>query len=269
MGHEATTTETSTSSARRLPGARVVVVLPAYNAARTLAKTYGAIPRDLVSHVLLVDDCSRDETVRVAQALGIEYVRHESNRGYGANQKTCYRLALDRGADIVVMLHPDYQYDPAYIPALVEPILNGQADLMLGSRLLDGGALRGGMPLYKYFANRALTAIENAAFGTRLSELHTGFRAYSRALLTAVPFEGNSDDFVFDSEIIAQAIAFGFRVGEIAVPCRYFPEASSINFARSVRYGIATLGVVVKYLLHRTGLQHPRLFLAPSTPHRR
>lgn len=243
---------------------RIVVVMPAYNAASTLVKTYQDIPHDLISLVILVDDQSHDETARIAEDLGMKVFIHPENRGYGGNQKTCYRQALASGADIVVMLHPDYQYDATKIPEMVQPILDGRADLVLGSRLLGGGALKGGMPFYKFLANRFLTTAENLAFGTRLSEFHTGFRAYSRKLLETIPFELNSEDFVFDSEVIAQTVALGFPIAEIEVPTRYFPEASSINFSRSVTYGLQTLGVVGRYLLHRRGLRRIPLFVSRS-----
>ncbi len=230
---------------------KIIVVMPAYNAASTVERTYRDIPLNLVQKVILVDDKSRDDTVAVAKRLGIDVYIHKKNLGYGGNQKTCYQRALKKGADIVVMLHPDYQYDPKHIPALVAPLIDGKADLVLGSRLLNGGAIKGGMPKYKYLANRFLTMVENVAFRTHLSEFHTGFRAYSRRLLESIPFEHNSNDFVFDSEVIAQTVLFDFPIAEIAVPTRYFPEASSINFQRSIRYGFATLVVVVKFVLCR------------------
>lgn len=236
---------------------RVIVVMPAYNAARTLERTYNDIPPGVVDHVILVDDVSRDETVEVARQLNLQVVVHLQNRGYGGNQKTCYLEALKAGADVVVMLHPDYQYDSTRIPALIEPILRGEYDMMLGSRLLDdgtGGPLAGGMPIWKYISNRFLTICENVVLGQQLSEFHTGFRAYNRRLLETVPFLLNSDDFVFDTEMIVQAVAFGFRIGEIAVPTRYFPEASSVNFRRSVVYGLSTLDVLRRYQLHRSGV---------------
>jgi len=247
---------------------RVVVVMPAYNAARTLERTYRDIPPGVVDHVILVDDVSRDETVEVARRLGLEVVIHVQNRGYGGNQKTCYLEALRAGADVVVMLHPDYQYDSTRIPALIAPIIAGEKDMMLGSRLLrqpgEGGnpALAGGMPIWKYVANRFLTISENAALGLDLSEYHTGFRAYNRRLLETVPFLLNSDDFVFDTEMIVQAVLYGFRIGEIAVPTRYFAEASSVNFRRSVVYGLATLNVLRRATLHRAGLRRRRQFSA-------
>jgi glycosyltransferase involved in cell wall biosynthesis len=244
-------------------GARVIVVMPAYNAARTLEATYRGLPRDLVDEVILVDDVSRDATVEVAERLGLRVVVHLQNRGYGGNQKTCYLEALRRGADVVVMVHPDNQYDATLVPELVAPILAGRADLVLGSRLLSGTALSGGMPRWKYAANRFLTGVENRALGLRLSECHTGFRAYSRRLLETVPFLLNSDDFVFDQELLAQAVGFGFRVGEIAVPTRYFPEASSVNFRRSVVYGFGVLRVVRDYLLHRAFVKRSRQFSVP------
>ncbi len=239
---------------------KVVVVMPAYNAARTLEKTYNDIPHDVVDKIILVDDVSRDTTVEIAERLGLKVVVHIQNRGYGGNQKTCYIEALQEGADIVVMLHPDYQYDSTLIPALIAPIQRGEADMMMGSRLLNGDTLAGGMPKWKYAANRFLTAVENLVLGQRLSECHTGFRAYSRQLLETIPFLLNSDDFVFDTEVIAQAVAFGFRIGEIAVPTRYFAEASSVNFRRSVVYGLSTLQVMFRYLLHRAGVRPARQF---------
>lgn len=238
---------------------KVVVVMPAYNAAKTIEKTYADIPAGVVSRVILVDDVSQDETVEIAQRLGLHVVVHVQNRGYGGNQKTCYLHALDAGADIVVMLHPDYQYDSRLIPELIRPIREGRADLVLGSRFLGHGALAGGMPLYKFIANRFLTEAENLVLGQHLSECHTGFRAYSRRLLETIPFLLNSDDFVFDTQVIVQAAAFGFQIAEIAVPTRYFKEASSVNFRRSVIYGLATLKTLLDYLLDRTGLKpHPR-----------
>ena len=228
-------------------GKRVIVVMPAYNAAQTLVRTYRDIPRDVVDHVILVDDVSRDDTVAVAELLYLEVIVHRQNRGYGGNQKTCYDAALrTQGAEVVVMLHPDYQYDATRIPELVAPILAGEADMMLGSRFL-GDPLAGGMPRWKYVANRFLTGLENRVFGLRLSEYHTGFRAYSRKLLEMVDYHANSDDFVFDQELVAQVVAAGGRIGEIAVPTRYFAEASSVNFKRSVVYGLGTLRTLGRF----------------------
>ncbi|MGZ6338923.1 MAG: glycosyltransferase family 2 protein [Candidatus Limnocylindrales bacterium] len=231
-------------------GSGVVVVMPAYNAALTLERTYADIPHPLVERIILVDDVSRDRTVEIARHLGLDVIIHRQNLGYGGNQKTCYDAALAAGAQVVVMLHPDYQYDATRIPALIEPIQAGRMDLMLGSRFL-GDPLAGGMPRWKYVSNRFLTTLENLAFGLRLSEYHTGFRAYSRELLEAIPYRLNSDDFVFDQELVAQAVAAGFRIGEIPVPTRYFREASSVGLRRSVIYGITTLRVVARFMLHR------------------
>jgi glycosyltransferase involved in cell wall biosynthesis len=234
---------------------RVIVVMPAYNAAQTLERTYADIPFDVVDHIILVDDVSKDETVDIAKNLGLQVVVHRQNRGYGGNQKTCYVTALEEGADVVVMLHPDYQYDATRIPELIAPIVAGDKDLMLGSRFL-GNPLAGGMPRWKYISNRFLTGVENLVFGLRLSEYHTGLRAYSRALLEAIPYELNSDDFVFDQELIAQVVAARrFKIGEIGVPTRYFEEASSVGFKRSVVYGLETLGVVIRYILHATRIR--------------
>ena len=236
--------------------------MPAYNAARTVEKTHGDIPSGLVDKVILVDDASQDETPEISRRLGLEVFVHLQNRGYGGNQKTCYVEALKSGADIVVMLHPDNQYDATRIPQMIKPIVDGKADLVLGSRLLGGRAetLKGGMPIWKYVSNRFLTTVENFVLGTRLSEAHTGFRAYSRKLLTTIPFLLNSDDFVFDSEVIAQTVAFGLPIAEVPVPTRYFPEASSVNFRRSVTYGLATLNVARKYWLHKMGIRRYAIF---------
>jgi len=233
---------------------KVIVVMPAYNAAQTLEKTYHDIPPGVVDQVILVDDVSQDDTVEIATRLGLKTIIHVQNRGYGGNQKTCYLEALKEGADIVVMLHPDYQYDSQRVPQLIEPIVQGQADMMLGSRFLSGGTLAGGMPLWKYIANRFLTTVENLVLGLRLSEAHTGLRAYRREVLETIPFLLNSDDFVFDTQVIAQAVAFGFRVGEIAVPTRYFEEASSVNFRRSVTYGLCTLGAMAQFVAFKLGM---------------
>ncbi len=240
--------------------ARIVVVLPAYNAARTLEKTYADIPKEKVFKIILVDDVSSDQTVEIARALGLSVVIHIQNHGYGGNQKTCYIEALKEGAEVVVMLHPDHQYDSKLVPELVEPILAGKADMVMGSRILNGRALQGGMPVWKYMANRVLTSAENIVYGTKLTDCHSGFRAYSRKLLTTVPFLLNSDDFVFDSQMIAQAVYLGFKIAEIPVQARYFPEASSVNFKVSVIYGLKTLGVMLCFLLQRLGLMHFRIF---------
>ena len=240
--------------------------MPAYNAARTLERTYADIPDKTVDQIILVDDVSHDETVEVARALGLAVIIHRQNRGYGGNQKTCYDAALEAGADVVVMLHPDYQYDATRIPALIAPILDGTADLMLGSRFL-GDPLAGGMPGWKYVSNRFLTILENLAFGLHLSEYHTGLRAYSRRLLEAIPYHLNSDDFVFDQELVAQVVAAGMgrSIGEIAVPTRYFEEASSVNFRRSVVYGLSTLRVVLRFVLHRLRIRRSKKLTARST----
>lgn len=240
---------------------KVVVVLPAYCAEATLEQTYREIPREIVDEIILVDDASTDRTVALARELGVTTHSHDRNRGYGANQKTCYRLALESGADIVVMLHPDYQYDPRLVPAMAAMVASGVYDVVLGSRILGGGALRGGMPLYKYVSNRALTLFQNVMTGAKLSEYHTGYRAYSREVLATLPLERNSDDFVFDNEILTQAMAWGFRVGEVSCPAKYFPEASSISFARSVRYGLGVVRNSVAYRLWRWRLAAPRLLV--------
>jgi len=228
--------------------------MPAYNAAKTLEVTYATIPQDVVDKIILTDDVSRDETVEIARQLGLKTIIHVQNQGYGGNQKTSYLEALKDGADIVVMLHPDNQYDATRIPALIEPIQNGEYDMMIGSRFLGKGTLEGGMPPYKYIGNRFLTWVENLVMRQNLSEYHSGFRAYSRKFLTTIPFVLNSDDFVFDSEVLAQATAFNFKIGEIAVPTRYFEEASSIGFKRSTVYGLSTLWTMLKFLLYKIGL---------------
>ncbi|MBI5400230.1 glycosyltransferase family 2 protein [Candidatus Saganbacteria bacterium] len=232
---------------------KIIIVMPAYNAEKTLAKTFQDIPASLNAQALLGDDCSTDNTAAIARSLGIKVLRTPQNLGYGGNQKMLYQAALDLGADIIVMLHPDWQYDAAKIPDLIAPILERQKDVMLGSRILGGtrGTLAGGMPIYKYLSNRFLTLVENFIFDFKLSECHTGYRAFSRRALETIPFKLNSNDFVFDSEVLAQVAAFGFRIGEIPVPCRYFPEASEINFWRSSKYGLATLAVCLKFLLHK------------------
>lgn len=232
---------------------KVTVVLPAYNAEKTLERTLRDIPPHTVDELILVDDCSLDDTVALARSLGLTVFQHPENRGYGGNQKTCYREALARGADIVVMLHPDYQYDPRLISHFVRFLAEGYFDVMLGSRIRTRReALEGGMPPYKYYANRLLTLIENVVTGQNLSEWHTGMRAFRREVLESIPFQDNSDDFVFDTEVLFQVVERGFRIGEIPVPVRYFPEASSINLRRSIRYGLATLKVAWDYLVRRT-----------------
>ena len=241
-------------------GQRLITVLPAYNAEKTLEKTVHEVPPGLVDEFVLVDDGSIDGTVRVAERLGIPFVVHPQNRGYGGNQKTCYRAALARGADIVVMLHPDYQYSPRLLGAMAWLVASGEFDVVLGSRILGRGALEGGMPLYKYIANRFLTAFENIMLGVKLSEYHTGYRAFSRKVLERLPIDRNSDDFVFDNQMLAQAVAFGFRIGEISCPTRYFPEASSINFSRSVVYGLGVVNTSIAYRLHAWGLRKSPLF---------
>jgi glycosyltransferase involved in cell wall biosynthesis len=241
-------------------GQRLVVVMPAYRAARTLEATFQALPHDIIDKTLLVDDASHDDTVAVARRLGIEVHVHPENRGYGGNQKTCYSEALAAGADIVVMVHPDYQYEPRLVTAMAGMVASGVYDAVLGSRILGGGALAGGMPRWKYVANRLLTLFQNLLLGARLSEYHTGYRAYSRALLEQTRWAENSEDFVFDNEILAQCILGGFHIGEISVPTKYFDEASSINFTRSVTYGLGVVRVSVVGLLHRLGVRRdPRL----------
>lgn len=235
--------------------------MPAYNAARTLEKTIADIPPGTVDEVLVVDDCSRDNTVEIAQKLGLTVIRHEKNTGYGGNQKTCYHYALDAGADYIVMIHPDYQYDSRVIPAAIEFIRLGICDVVLGSRIRTRReALAGGMPIWKYISNRCLTLTENVALGQNLGDFHSGFRAYHRSVLETIPWEINSDDFVFDSQFLAQSVQFGFRIGDIPVPVRYFDEASSINFRRSTVYGLRTLEVLVRFWLHRLRLWRSPLF---------
>jgi glycosyltransferase involved in cell wall biosynthesis len=239
---------------------KVVVVMPAYNAAKTLRMTYAELPHEVVDLVILVDDGSSDETVKIARELGLEIFVHNRNYGYGANQKTCYREALKAGAGIVVMVHPDYQYDPTLLPSIIEPIQKGKADVVLGSRLLGSSPMKQGMPWWKYVSNRFLTWLENLAFGLRLSEYHTGYRAFSREAMESVNLETNSDKFIFDQEIMAQLINIGMRVTEVAVPTRYFPQASSASFVQSSIYGCSILALLGRYLLHRTGLLRQRQF---------
>ncbi|TXN19909.1 glycosyltransferase family 2 protein [Methylobacterium sp. WL9] len=245
-----------------LHGQKIAVVLPAYNAAATLRRTYAEIPLDIVDDVILIDDASRDETVAVAQSLGIHTVRHTRNLGYGGNQKTCYRTALDRGADIVVMLHPDYQYAPRLVTAMASMIVSGEYDAVLASRILGKGALVGGMPLYKYVANRGLTFVQNILMGQKLSEYHSGYRAWSRTVLESIALDRCSDDFVFDNQMLAQTMHAGFRIGEISCPTRYFDDASSINFRRSCIYGLGVLKTALDYRLNRFGLRSDPLYSA-------
>lgn len=235
-------------------GRRLVVVMPAYNAEKTLRQTYAEVPREYVDEVILVDDRSRDQTVEIARSLGIHTFVHPRNRGYGGNQKTCYTEALRRGGEIVVMVHPDYQYSPKLIVAMASMIASGHYEVALGSRILGNDTLAGGMPLYKYVANRVLTLFENLMLGAKLSEYHTGFRAFSREVLEALPLEENSDDFVFDNEMLAQVIYFGYQIGEISCPTRYMEEASSISFWRSVRYGLGVVRVSIAFRLARWGI---------------
>jgi glycosyltransferase involved in cell wall biosynthesis len=234
-----------------IDGHKVVVVMPAYNAARTLRRTYEEVmAQGIVDRIILVDDASRDETVAIARTLDrVQVEVHPENRGYGGNQKTCYRLALAAGADIVIMIHPDYQYTPLLIPAMASIIRNGLYPCVLASRILGGGALRGGMPVWKYIANRVLTLTENFLLGAKLSEYHTGYRAFARSVLEQLPLERNSDDFVFDNQVLAQIQWFGIAIGEMTCPAKYMPEASSINFQRSVRYGIGCITTAVAYRL--------------------
>lgn len=250
-----------------LNGKKIAVVLPAYNAARTLRRTVEEISRAIVDDIILTDDASSDDTATVSRELGIPTIRHEANRGYGGNQKTCYAAALARGADVVVMLHPDYQYTPHLVPAMASMIVSGEYDCVFGSRILGGGALRGGMPVYKYIANRVLTLAQNLIMGQMMSEYHTGYRGWSRAVLERLPLLSCSDDFVFDNQMVVQAMYFGFRVGEISCPTKYFPEASSINFQRSVTYGFGVLRTSLDYRLKKMGLADP--VILADVPERR
>jgi glycosyltransferase involved in cell wall biosynthesis len=244
-----------------IQGKKLVVVLPAYNAERTLESTYLEIPHHLVDEVVLVDDASADDTSALAAKLGIKHViRHEKNRGYGGNQKTCYQKALELNADIVIMLHPDYQYTPKLIPAMADLISSGLYDMVLGSRILGKGALKGGMPLYKYIANRFLTLVQNILISEKLSEYHTGYRAYTSEILRTINFENNSEDFVFDNEFISQTAYAGFKIGEISCPTKYFKEASSINFRRSIKYGLGVLRVSFQHFFSRIGIFKSSLY---------
>lgn len=241
-------------------GKKIIVVLPAYNAAKTLRQTYSEIPLDIVDEVLLVDDASPDPTIEVAKELGLPHIVHDRNKGYGGNQKTCYKEALRRGADVVIMLHPDYQYTPKLIPAMTTLISSELYDVALGSRILGKGALQGGMPFYKYVANRLLTFIENLLLNYKLTEYHSGYRAFSRKVLETIDLEKNSDDFIFDNQMLAQIIGKDFQIGEVSCPTRYFKEASSINFRRSVKYGFGVLWTALSFRLHRWHLLRSPLF---------
>ncbi|HEX4335166.1 MAG TPA: glycosyltransferase family 2 protein [Polyangiaceae bacterium] len=244
-----------------LLGKKIVVVLPAYNAEKTLQATYDEIPRDTVDEIILVDDNSRDHTVDVARRLDIKHIiRHDKNRGYGGNQKTCYRKALEIGADVVVMLHPDYQYTPKLIRAFAAVLAEGVYDIVLGSRILGTGARSGGMPMYKYVSNRFITAFENIVIGQKLSEYHTGYRGYTRQVLERIPFENNSDDFIFDNQFLIQAHYYGFQIAELTCPTKYFEEASSINFSRSLKYGILCCVTALQYRLQKTGVADFKIF---------
>jgi glycosyltransferase involved in cell wall biosynthesis len=243
-----------------LLGKRVTVIMPAYNAGKTLEQTHAEIPHDIVDHVILVDDCSKDNTVAVARSLGIEVIEHDTNKGYGGNQKTCYQRACALNSDIVVMLHPDYQYTPKLIRAMVSVIAEDLYDVVLGSRILSGGALRGGMPVYKYVSNRFLTFAENLLIGHKLSEYHTGFRAFRSHVLQSARLDENSDDFIFDNQMLVQCHALGYRIAEVTCPTKYFEEASSINFTRSLKYGFGCLWVGFLYFLHRSGIRRDRTF---------
>ena len=249
-----------------IDGKTITVVLPAFNAGKTLEDTYNEIPFDIVDHVILVDDGSRDNTLDVARNLGIQHIiEHQENRGYGGNQKSCYNKALELESDIVVMLHPDYQYDPGLIHSMCYLISNGVYPVVLGSRILGKGARKGGMPLYKYMANRVLTFLQNLMMNQKLSEYHTGYRAFSKQVLNTISFNVNSDDFIFDNQMLAQIFFAGFEIAEITCPTKYFKEASSINFRRSVQYGIGVLYVALQYRLARTGLGRSRIFRTNET----
>ncbi len=242
---------------------KVVVVLPAYNAALTLQQTYNEIPFNIVDDVILTDDHSTDNTLKVGKSLGIQHIiEHKKNRGYGGNQKSCYNRALELDADIIIMLHPDYQYTPKLIPSMTYLIANDIYDVVLGSRILNKGALKGGMPLYKYIANRILTLFQNILMGQKLSEYHTGYRAFSKEALLSIPYQENSEDFVFDNQMLGQLCYANMQIGEVSCPTKYFPEASSINFSRSVTYGLGVLGVSIKYFLHKNRLIKSKLFKA-------
>ncbi len=240
---------------------KIIVVMPSYNASRTLKNTFKEIPFDIVDEVVLVDDFSDDQTVKIAQELGIDHIiRHDQNRGYGGNQKTCYREALKLGADIVVMIHPDYQYTPRLVPAMVSIITSGIYQVVLGSRILGKGALKGGMPLYKYVANRILTLVQNMLMSEKLSEYHTGYRAFSREVLQSINYEANSDDFIFDNQMLSQIFYAGYEIAEVTCPTKYFPQASTIGLRKSIFYGIGVLSTSLKYLLQRLGLWRFKIY---------
>ncbi len=240
---------------------KVIVVMPAYNAETTLERTLADIPEGSVDEIILVDDCSRDNTVELARKLGITVIEHETNKGYGGNQKTCYRAAIERGADVVIMIHPDYQYDSTLVPHIAGLLSSGTVDVILGNRIRSRReALDGGMPTYKYIANRLLTILENFWLGQNLGEFHSGMRGYRREVLDTIPWERNSDDFVFDSQFLAQSVYFGFKLGDVPVPVRYMQEASSINFSRSTEYGLLTLETLVRFALHKLGLVKSAIF---------
>src|SRR3990172_8054806 len=249
-----------TTQARGKAACKVVVVMPAYNAAKTLRITYDAIPKENIDQVILVEDGSSDDTLKIAKELKLEVFVHARNFGYGGNQKTCYTEALKAGADIIVMLHPDYQYDPTLLPNLIAPIKAGEADVVLGSRFLQGDVMRQGMPWWKFLGNRFLTRLENRVLGLNLAEYHTGYRAFSRNVLEEVPFLLNSDKFVFDQEMLVQAVHLGFSIKEVPVPTRYFPEASSTSFRASVRYGLSIIALLARYMLHRWALVDQKQF---------
>lgn len=243
---------------------KLVVVMPAYNAEKTLRQVYRELPHEYIDDIILVDDASQDRTAKISSELKIRTIVHKENMGYGANQKTCYREALRLGADIVVMIHPDYQYSPKLVTAMASMVASGHYDIVLGSRILGGEALAGGMPLYKYIGNRFLTLLENVALGVKFSEFHTGYRAFSRRILEILPLEKNSDQFVFDNEMLAQAVYFGFKIGEISCPTKYFRDASSINFSRSVIYGLGVLGTAMKFTLQKAGICKFKIFEAET-----
>ena len=247
-----------------LNGKKIVVVLPAYNASATLEKTYNEIPFDIVDEVVLVDDASSDETIEVGRKIGIEHIiKHEKNKGYGGNQKTCYNKALELGGDIVIMLHPDYQYTPLLIPSMAHLMAKDVYPVVLGSRILGNGALRGGMPIYKYIANRLLTFFQNLMTGAKLSEYHTGYRAFTKEVLERIDYNNNSDDFIFDNQMLSQIIQAKFSIAEVTCPTKYFPEASSINIRRSIKYGLGVIGVSIKHFFNRIGMAKSKMYRDP------